>query len=91
MNVHPQLRFGLADIFILDSGPTGDAHVIASECNGPTQFQWIVSLGAEHRLKTLTRINCWRTSALDDGFEAIGFEVVRCVGGRCGFLTTDAG
>jgi hypothetical protein len=50
MNVHQQLRLGLADIFILVSEPTGDAHLIALECNAPTQFRWIVLPGAEHRL-----------------------------------------
>jgi hypothetical protein len=50
MNVHQQLGFGLNDIFILVSRPTDDAHLIASECIAPTQFQWIVLRGAENRV-----------------------------------------
>ncbi len=38
------------------------------------------------RLESFTLTYCWRTSALDDGFESVGFEVVAriCGGLRVG-------
>ena len=33
------------------------------------------------RLETLTLTHCWGTSALDDGFETLGFEVVARIRG----------
>jgi hypothetical protein len=41
------------------------------------------------RLETFTLTHCWGTSALGDGFEAVGFEVVAriCSGLRAGIGT----
>ena len=33
------------------------------------------------RVESFALTHCWGTSALDDGFEAVGFEVVACVRG----------
>ena len=42
------------------------------------------------RLETFTLKHCWGTSELDDGFEAVGFEVVaRIRGGLCVGVGTD--
>src|SRR5712664_3075402 len=42
------------------------------------------------RLETFTLKHCWGTSELDDGFEAVGFEVVaRICGGLCVGVGTD--
>jgi hypothetical protein len=46
VNVHQQVRFGLAEISMSVSGLTGDMDRIAPECNSPSQFQCIVLQGA---------------------------------------------
>src|SRR3977135_3101118 len=40
------------------------------------------------QLESFTLTHCWGTSALDDGFEAVGFEVVTRI---CGGLRVGAG